>query len=101
VAHSFVSALAAGRVHRRLGVIAVACAALVAVSTLLTKQHYVVDVLAGIALAAAAFNLFLRRAPLGGPADLDRRAAPALAACVAAIVATGFAGFWLLLPVEG
>lgn len=43
VAHSLVSALACGRVHRRLGIMATICATLVAVSTLFTKQHYVLD----------------------------------------------------------
>src|SRR5688572_4301423 len=42
VAHSFVSALACYRVHRRLGLIAIVCAFLVGLSTLFTKQHYIV-----------------------------------------------------------
>ena len=40
VAHSFVSALACHRVNRRLGVFAIACALLVALSTLLTKRTF-------------------------------------------------------------
>src|SRR5437868_7731918 len=43
VAHSFVSALTCYAVHRRVGMIATGAAALVALSTLFTKQHYVVD----------------------------------------------------------
>ena len=54
VAHSFVSALACGRVHRRIGMIAMILATLVAVSTVFTKQHYVLDVIAGGFLALAA-----------------------------------------------
>ncbi len=94
VAHSFVSALASGRVHRRLGTIAMICAMLVAVSTLLTKQHYVVDVIAGVVLAWVAYAIFLRRyAPAEDP-EFDRRAAPALAMFISVVVAVGLAGFW-------
>ncbi|HJQ40564.1 MAG TPA: phosphatase PAP2 family protein, partial [Thermoanaerobaculia bacterium] len=60
VAHSFVSALACLRVHRGLGVFTLVCAALVGLSTLFTKQHYVLDVIAGIVLAGIAYALFLR-----------------------------------------
>jgi membrane-associated phospholipid phosphatase len=93
VAHSFVSALACLRVHRGLGLVATACAALVALSTLFTKQHYVVDLLAGILLAAVAGVVFLRgssRVPA-----LDRRLAPVLAAGVGALVALGVACVWV------
>jgi membrane-associated phospholipid phosphatase len=60
VAHSFVSALACHRVSRGLGLTAIACASLVAVSTLFTKQHYVADVMAGIFPAIAAYALSSR-----------------------------------------
>lgn len=95
VAHSFVSALACYRVHRRLGIIAGISATFVALSTLLTKQHYVVDVIAGILLAFVASGVFLSRYPSGRVSECDRRVAPALALCVAAIVAVGLAGSWL------
>jgi membrane-associated phospholipid phosphatase len=39
VAHSFVSAFACYRVHRTLGLVAISCASLVAISTLFTRQH--------------------------------------------------------------
>ena len=55
VAHSFVSALTCYRVHRKLGITAVLCAALVAISTLFAKQHYILDVVAGILLALSVF----------------------------------------------
>ena len=55
VAHSFVSALSCWRVHRGVAVAAVLCASLVGVSTLFTKQHYVLDVMAGIVLALIAY----------------------------------------------
>ena len=96
VAHSFVSALAVIGVHRRLGAIALISAALVAASTLFTKQHYVVDVVAGVALALMAYAIFLRRYPAERVSDLDRRVAPAMAVCVGALVTAGLLGFWLL-----
>jgi membrane-associated phospholipid phosphatase len=86
VAHSFVSALACIRVHRALGLAAVSCASLVAISTLLIKQHYVVDVIAGIFLAVAAYAVFLRPFAHADVPELDRRLAPALALCVVGLV---------------
>jgi membrane-associated phospholipid phosphatase len=95
VAHSFVSAMATCRVHRPLGAVATVCAALVAVSTLFTKQHYVLDVIAGVLLSVVAYGLFLRRYPAEQVPELDRRAAPALALSVSAIVAVGLTVYWL------
>jgi membrane-associated phospholipid phosphatase len=46
-----VSALTCHRVHRGVGTAAVLCAALVGASTLFTKQHYVLDAIAGMFLA--------------------------------------------------
>ena len=95
VAHSFVSALACFPVHRRLGIAATLCAALVAISTLFTKQHYVLDVVAGALLACVAYAVFLRsyREPVP---ELDRRLAPALALSVAGIVGALAAAAWVL-----
>lgn len=95
VAHSFVSAFACYRVHRRLGAIAGICASFVGLSTLLTKQHYVVDVVAGIALAALAYGVFLRKPVSPGLVEFDRRAAPSLAWCVAATAVIGVAAAWI------
>jgi membrane-associated phospholipid phosphatase len=95
VAHSFVSALACSRVHRTLGVVAGSCATTVAVSTLLTKQHYVADLIAGILLALAASAVFFRGYSRAQASELDRRLAPALALCVAGIVGVGVACFWV------
>ncbi len=95
VAHSLVSALACSRVHRRLGIIATMFATLVAVSTLFTKQHYVLDVVAGGFLAMVAYGIFLRGYPSGRIPEFDRRVAPALALCVGAIAAVGLAASWL------
>ncbi len=95
VAHSFVSALACSRVHRRLGIIAVICATLVALSTVFTKQHYVLDVVAGLVLALVAYVIFLRTYRSDQISEFDRQAAPSLALCVSVIVAVGLAISWL------
>jgi membrane-associated phospholipid phosphatase len=95
VAHSFVSALTCSRVHRSLGIVATICASLVALSTLFTKQHYVLDVIAGVFLAAFAYALFLRNYPRDQIPLFDRSVAPALALCIAGLVTLGLAGYWL------
>ena len=87
VAHSFVSALTCHRVHRRLGWVAIACASLVAVSTVYTKQHYVVDVVAGALLAGGAYSLFVHDYARTNTSEHERRVAPMLAAVTAAVVA--------------
>jgi membrane-associated phospholipid phosphatase len=96
VAHSFVSALTCFRLSRRLGITTGICAALVGISTLFTKQHYVLDVLAGVALAGLSYVLFLRRYPRDDVPELDRRLAPVLAAGLAGTIGLGVAGFWLV-----
>lgn len=95
VAHSFVSALACSCVHRRLGIIAMLAATLVAFSTLFTKQHYVWDVVAGVVLAFVAYAIFLRRYSSGQIPEFDRQVAPALALSVSGVVAVGLAMSWL------
>lgn len=96
VAHSFISALAVSHVNRRLGIIALIFGTLVALSTLFTKQHYVLDVSAGVVLALIAYIIFLARHPADGVPEFDRRVAPALAMCVGAVAAAGLAGSWLV-----
>ena len=95
VAHSFVSALACYRVHRRLGVVALGCGALVALSTLFTKQHYVLDVIAGAIIAFIAYGIFLRGHRGEELAELDRQLAPVFGLGVAGIAGIGVVGFWL------
>jgi membrane-associated phospholipid phosphatase len=95
VAHSFVSALTCWRLHRKLGVAATLGASLVAVSTLFAKQHYVLDVVAGVLLAALAYAVFLRSYPRERVPELDRRLAPAFALVAAAVVAAGTTCYWL------
>lgn len=101
VAHSFVSALTCYRVHRRLGIAAMICASLVGLSTLFTKQHYILDVIAGILLACGAYALFLRNYPRQQVPELDRRLAPVLALSIVAILAIVLAGFWIAYNVTG
>ncbi len=95
VAHAFVSALTCYRLHREVGIAAVICAVLVAVSTLFTKQHYVADVIAGVFLAFLAFAVYLPKYSLEPIPEGDRRVAPLLALVVIGIVGLGFAAYWL------
>jgi membrane-associated phospholipid phosphatase len=101
VAHSFVSAFACARVNRGLGRVALIGASLVGISTLFTRQHYVLDVAAGIGLAGAASVAFLRGGPRDAIPDLDRRIAPALAVGVVGILVLVGACFWTAYLVAG
>jgi len=101
VAHSFVSALTCYRLHRRLGLVTLVCASLVAVSTVFTKQHYIADVIAGILLAFAAYGVILRGYPDRNVPELDRRLAPVLALAVLAVVGLGVVGFWIAYQLHG
>jgi membrane-associated phospholipid phosphatase len=95
VAYSFVAAFACYRVHRGVGVAAMIWASLIGISTVYTKQHYVVDVPAGVALALVAYLIFLRgHAPLRAT-DRDRQRAPARAWMVAAIYGIALGAFWV------
>ncbi len=95
VATACVAALACGRVHRGVGLAAGGWAALIAVSTVFTKQHYVADVIAGIFLAGAAWVVFLRNCPGGPVPELDRRAAPFLMLGLFGLYGLFVAGSWV------
>ena len=84
VAYSFVAALTCWRVHRGLGIAACVWASLIGVSTVYTKQHYVIDVPAGALAAVVAYLLFLRNLPGAGVADRDHQLAPRRARYVVA-----------------
>jgi membrane-associated phospholipid phosphatase len=101
VAHSFVSALTCYRLHRRLGVAALLCASLVAVSTLFTKQHYIADVIAGVLVAFAAYGISLRGYPRQNIPELDRRLAPVLALGLLTVVSLGVVGLWIAYQLNG
>ena len=96
VAHSFVSALTCYRVHRGVGFAAVLWASLIGISTLYTKQHYVVDVIAGTLMAYIAYVAFLRRYPREVIAARDRRLAPLRALGVIGILGIMVACLWVL-----
>ena len=68
VAIALVAALAAWRVRSPGSGLALAAVAGVAVSTCTTKQHYVLDVVAGAVLGGVAYAVLLRRGTVG-PAD--------------------------------
>lgn len=101
VAHSFVSALTCYRVHRGVGIAAAISASLIGISTLFSKQHYILDVIAGILLACAAYAIFLRSYPRTKIPDLDRHLAPVLALCIIGILALAFACFWVAYQLSG
>ncbi len=101
VAHSFVSALTSYRVHRKVGIAGLLCASLVGVSTLYTKQHYSLDVIAGILLSLVAYAVFLRKYPHGAIPELDSRLAPVFALGAIGIVGIAFACVWVAYRVIG
>ena len=99
VAQCFLAAFACSRVHRGVGIVAGVWASLVALSTLFTKQHYVLDVLGGIALAYAGHVLALMSFPRDAVPERERRLAPALAAGAFAVYALLIAAFWVAYTV--
>jgi membrane-associated phospholipid phosphatase len=100
VAHSCVSALTCYRVHRGVGIAAGFCAILIGISTLFTKQHYILDVIAGILLAYAAYLIFLRNRSIEIP-ELDRRIAPILTIGIIAIIGIGVIACWMVYQFSG
>jgi membrane-associated phospholipid phosphatase len=95
VAYAFVSAFACGRVHGGVGIVAVLWAGLIGVSTLFTKQHYLVDVIAGAFAAGIAYAWFLRGYPREAVTAADRRLAPYRALGVAVFFAFIALAFWV------
>jgi membrane-associated phospholipid phosphatase len=95
VAQSFLAALTCNLVSRRIGLVAIVWASLVAVSTLLTKQHYVADVIAGIILASAAYLVCLHNYPRAAVPQLDERVVPVVLLGIAGIHLLLVAGFWV------
>ena len=95
VAHSFVSALACLRVHRVVGIAGIVSASLVGLSTLFTKQHYVLDVIAGTLLAVVAYAIFLRPRRREQVPELDRQVAPLFAWGLLMCSGLGLAGYWI------
>jgi membrane-associated phospholipid phosphatase len=92
VAQVYIAALSCNIVHRGVGRAALVWATLVAVSTLFTKQHYVLDVITGFLLGAGCYWAFLRDFRREAIPPLDRRYAP-----VMALGAVGMFGAMVLL----
>lgn len=101
VAQCFLAALACHRVHRGVGAVAGVWAFLVGLSTLYTKQHYVLDVLGGMGLAYVAFVVFLRGYPREAVPDDERRLAPTLALCAVGIYVLLIAVLWAIYAFGG
>jgi membrane-associated phospholipid phosphatase len=95
VAWAFVSALTCYRVHAGVGWVAAGWATLIGVSTLYTKQHYLVDVIAGAAMALVAYAVFIRTYPREAVSEDDRRRAPRRALAVIGLFGASIAAFWL------
>lgn len=95
VAYSFVGALACYRMHRRVGAAAAAWAALIGVSTVYTKQHFVVDAMAGAIIGLLAYAIFLRGRPFEPIADVERRLTARRAGYVIAAYTFVVAMFWV------
>jgi len=100
VAQCFLAALACHRVHRGVGVVAGVWAFAVGVSTLYTKQHYVLDVIAGMALAYVACRLFVRDFPRQAIPERERRFAPALALCAVGVYLLLVVGLWIAYTLD-
>jgi len=99
VAYSFVTAFTCYRVHRGVGIAAAAWAGLIGVSTLYTKQHYVVDVIAGVILACIAQLVFIRTFLLE-PAEMDTRRAPARAGAAVCIFGVMLTALWIAYRIQ-
>ena len=100
VAYAFVSALTCYRVHRGVGAAAAFWAALIGISTLYTKQHYVADVIAGALAAYVACALLLRKYPRETVPESDRRRAPFRALCAIGIFGIMVLGFWATYRIQ-
>ena len=101
VAHSFVSALACYRVNPNVGIAATVCSLLVGISTVYTRQHYILDVLAGMLLAGVAYAVFLRRSPSQEIPEIDRRLAPVFALGILGIMGLAVVCSWVVYQVRG
>jgi membrane-associated phospholipid phosphatase len=89
------------RVHRGVGIVAAFSASLIGISTLYTKQHYILDVVAGILLACVAFIVFFRKYSRQEIPALDRRLAQVVALGTIGFVGLVFAGFWVAYQWSG
>jgi NADH:ubiquinone oxidoreductase subunit 6 (subunit J) len=86
-------------VHRGVGAAATVWAALIGVSTLYTKQHYVADVIAGALIALVAYAIFLRGHRRNTLSERETRRAPVRALIAAVAFAATVAGCWVVYRV--
>jgi membrane-associated phospholipid phosphatase len=96
VAQCFIVALACRVIHRPLGNALLVWAALVGASTVLTKQHYVADALAGALLGLAAGAAMFRGQRPGPIAPVLKELAPALAGAAFAVYGGFLVFLWFL-----
>ena len=68
---------------------------LIAVSTVYTKQHFVVDAIAGVIMGFAGYGIFLRGRPRVPVVQTDLLLAPRRALYVVIGYAVAVAGFWV------
>ena len=101
VAQCFLAAFACHRVHRGVGIGAGVWAFLVGMSTVYTKQHYVLDVIGGMFLAYVAYVVFLRGYLREAVPEHERRLAPALALCALAAYGLIVGILWLAYVIGG
>lgn len=94
VAQCFLAAFACHRVHRGVGIVAVIWAVLVGTATLYTKQHYVLDVIAGAFIAWIAHLIFLRGFLREALPARERLLAPILALIAVGLYGLVVAGVW-------
>jgi len=95
VAYAFLAALTCYRIHRGLGIAALVYAALIGISTLYTKQHYVVDVVAGALLAYVAYLVFLRSYARNAITEADRRRAALRVLAAVEVFGVVVVVFWI------
>jgi membrane-associated phospholipid phosphatase len=95
VAYSFVAALSCYRMHRGVGLAACAWAAIIGVSTVYTKQHFVVDAIAGAFAGVIAYAIFLRGRPREAVREIDMQLAPRRALFAVAAYGFAIAMFWV------
>ena len=95
VAQCVLASLACWRIHRGVGAFALLWAGLVGISTLYTKQHYVLDVLGGAVLAFCSYLVFLRPYPRESTPEGERSVAPILAAGAVATYGCIVAILWI------
>ena len=101
VAQCFLAASACWRVHRGVGMAAGFWAGLVALSTLFTKQHYVLDVAGGVVLAGIGYQAGLRGFPREAIPARERELAPLLAAAAVGVYALLVAALWVAFTWAG